>query len=262
MSTVALVTGAARGIGAATVARLSRDGWAVVAVDRCADDPAVPYPLASEDDLRAVVEACEGSEPVVPVVADVRDRAALDAAVALAVRDLGGLDAAVAAAGVIVGGPPAWEASDEQYDAILDINLRGVWMLARAAIPALLGRPEPRQGRFVAVVSAAAHRGMPQLALYGAAKAGVAGLIPALAADLRGTGVTANGVSPGSTTTSMLEASAEIYGLAETGGFVDHHILQRLLEPDEIAAAVGWLCSTESSAVTGTVMRVDGGLTA
>jgi SDR family mycofactocin-dependent oxidoreductase len=261
MSKVAVVTGAARGIGAATVARLSRDGWAVVAIDRCADDPAVPYSLASEEELHAVVEMCTGAEPVVPVIADVRDQAALDAAVEMAVRDLGGVDAAVAVAAVILGGAPAWEMSDEQYQAMLDINLGGVWRLARAAIPAILRRPEPRHGRFVAVASAAAHRAMPRLALYGAAKAGVAGLIPGLAADLRGTGITVHGISPGSTTTSMLDASAEIYGLTDIEDFAQHHLLDRLLHPDEIASAIAWLCSTESSALTGAVLRVDGGLT-
>lgn len=261
MSRVALVTGAARGIGAATVARLSADGWAVVAIDRCADDPAVGYPLASEQELRDVASACAGPAPVLPMVADVRDQAALDAIVAGAVRDLGGVDAAVAAAGVIVGGPPLWETEDEQYDAAMDVNLKGAWRLARAAIPAMLARPEPRYGRFVAVASAAADRGMPRLAAYGAAKAGVVGLIRGLAADLGGTGVTAHGVSPGSTTTAMLDASAEIYGLPDTDEFIRHHLLGRLLAPHEIAAAIAWLCSPESSALTGAVLPVDAGLT-
>jgi SDR family mycofactocin-dependent oxidoreductase len=174
----ALVTGAARGIGAATVRHLAGQGYAVLAVDVAADDPALPYALGSKAELAAAAEQT-GAEAF---VADVRDPAALAAAVAEAERRWGGLDVAVAAAGVIAGGVPLWEVPPEQEDAVLDVDLRGVLNLARVAIPALLRRPEPRSGRFLAVASAAATRGLPMLAAYCAAKAGVAGLVRALGA--------------------------------------------------------------------------------
>ncbi len=126
------------------------------------------------------------------------------AAVAEAESRWGGLDAAIGCAGVIAGGVPQWEVPREQEQAVLDIDLGGVLNLARAAVPALLRRPQPRSGRFLAVASAAATRGLPMLAAYCAAKAGVAGLIRALAVELGPTGVTANAVSPGSTDTAML----------------------------------------------------------
>ena len=100
---------------------------------------------------------------------------------------------------------------------MLGIDLGGVLTLARVAVPALSRRPEPRRGRFVAVASAAATRGLPMLAAYCAAKAGVARVRPRLAAELAGTGVTANAVSPGSTTTSILDESARLYGLPRPG---------------------------------------------
>ncbi|HVX22738.1 MAG TPA: mycofactocin-coupled SDR family oxidoreductase [Acidimicrobiales bacterium] len=255
---VAVVTGAARGIGAATVAGLVADGWNVVAVDRAADDPQVPYRLGRQDELDAVVAAAGGR--AVAVAADVRDPAALAAAVAEAEARWGGLDAAVAAAGVIAGGRPAWEVPVEEERAVVDVDLGGVLNLARVAVPALLRRPDPRRGRFVAVASAAATRGLPMLAAYCAAKAGVAGFVRALAVELAGTGVTANAVSPGSTDTAILERSAELYGLPGPEAFAAQQPVGRLLRPDEVAAFVCYLAGDHGAAMTGAVVPVDGGL--
>jgi NAD(P)-dependent dehydrogenase (short-subunit alcohol dehydrogenase family) len=149
---------------------------------------------------------------------------------------------------------------DDQLQAVLDVNLGGVLTLARVGIPALLRRPKPRDGRFLAVASAAAHRGLPMLAAYCAAKAGVTGLVRALAAELRGTGVTANAVSPGSTATPILDQSAALYDLPGAQSFAAQQPLERLLRPDEVAAALVWLAGPASSAMTGAVVPVDGGL--
>ena len=264
MTRVAVVTGAARGIGAATVRGLAARGWAVLAVDRCADDPAVPYPLGTRSELdRVVAGAAAGADDpgaVRALAADVRDGAAMIEAVSEAERIWGGLDAAVAVAGVIAGGVPLWEMPLDQQQAVLDTNLGGVLALARAAVPALLRRPKPRSGRFLAVASAAATRGMPMLAAYSAAKAGVTGLIRAMAAELGGTGVTANAVSPGSTNTAILAETARLYGLAAGQSFAAQQPVQRLLDPEEIAAALIFLAGEDSSAMTGAVVPVDGGL--
>jgi SDR family mycofactocin-dependent oxidoreductase len=237
----------------------------VVAVDRCADDPALPYALGTRAELdrvvadaRAAADAAGGA--VVAVQADTRDGAALGAAVRLAEERWGGLDAAIAAAGVIAGGVPAWEVPLETEQAVLDIDLGGVLTLARVAVPALLRRPEPRSGRFLAVASAAATRGLPMLAAYCAAKAGVAGFIRALAAELGSTGVTANAVSPGSTATPILDESARLYDLPGAGSFAAQQPLGRLLRPAEVAAMLAFLAGESASAVTGAVIPVDGGL--
>jgi SDR family mycofactocin-dependent oxidoreductase len=260
---VALVTGAARGIGAATVLALAAQDWAVLALDLAAGDPALPYPLGSEAELATVVAEANrraGGERVRACVADVRDRGAVQAAVRRTVDDWGGLDAAIAAAGVIAGGVPLWEVPREQERAVLEVNLGGVVNLARAAVPALLHRPAPRSGRLLAVTSAAATRGLPMLAAYCAAKAGVAGLIRSLGAELGGTGVTANAVSPGSTDTPILAESARLYGLAGAASFADQQPVRRLLEPAEVAAVLAFLAGPASSAMTGAVVPVDGGL--
>ncbi len=257
MGRVALVTGAARGIGAAIVHRLAGQGWRVVAVDCCADDPAVSYPLGTAAELDAVAAAHPGS--VLARVADVRDQAALQSTVDDAVTGFGGLDAAVAAAAVLTGGRPAWETGDAEWDVLHGVGVRGVLHLIRSAVPALLARPEPRSGRFVAIASAAAHCGLYHLAPYCAAKHAVLGLVRGLAADLRGTGVTATVVSPGSTDTAMLTATAALYRVESPRVFAGRQLVERLLRPDEVAAAVGWLCGPDSAAVTGSALHADGG---
>lgn len=255
---VALVTGAARGIGAATVAALAADGWRVVAVDRCADDPVLPYAMGTRDELDQVVAAA--GDGVLAIEADTRDAAALAAAVAEAERRWGGLDAAIAVAGVIAGGVPSWELSAEVEAAVISIDLGGVLTLARVAVPALLRRPEPRSGRFLAVASAAATRGLPMLAAYCAAKAGVAGFIRALAVELGSSGVTANAVSPGSTATPILAESARLYGLPDAESFAAQQPAGRLLRPEEVAAVLAFLAGDGGSGMTGAVVPVDGGL--
>jgi SDR family mycofactocin-dependent oxidoreductase len=260
----AIVTGAARGIGAATVAGLAAAGWNVVAIDRCSDDPRLPYGLGTEEELAEVVALARARRDtgavITPVMCDAASIEEMSRTIAEAEDAFGGVDAVIAVAGVIAGGVPLWEMPLAQQEAVLEANLTSVLVAARTGIPALLRRPAPRRGRFVAVASAAATRGLPMLAAYSAAKAGVIGLVRTLAAELRDTGVTANAVSPGSTATPILDESARLYGLESAEAFSSQQPISRLIRPEEVAAAIVWLAEAAPDALTGATVPVDGGL--
>jgi SDR family mycofactocin-dependent oxidoreductase len=249
---VALVTGAARGIGAATVHALVQRDYRVLALDSCAGEG-----QATPEELHALVEPY--ADQVVPVIADVRDRAALDAAAAQAIRDFGRLDAAVAAAAVMAGGQPQWQTAEADLRRVLEVDLIGVWHTAAAVVPHMLAGPAPHECRFVAIASAAGERGLYGLSAYTAAKHGVIGLVRALAEDLIGTGVTAVAVAPGSTRTEMLAATARLYGLSTVDDFAGSALLRRLLDPAEVAATIAFCCSVDAAALNGSVVRADGG---
>lgn len=260
MSRVAIVTGAARGIGAATVRALVAEDWTVCAVDRAESDPRLPYQLGSREELDALVASLEDRRAVAWAL-DCADADAFARLVAETEHRFGGVDAVIAVAGVIAGGVPLWEMPAEQLEAVIEGNLATVLTAARVGIPALLRRPQPRAGRFLAVASTAGTRGLPMLAGYCAAKAAVAGLVRALALELRGTGVTANAVSPGSTRTRLLDETARLYGLADAEQFAAQQPIERLLEAHEVAALIAWLVGSAGAAVTGTDLPIDGGLT-
>jgi SDR family mycofactocin-dependent oxidoreductase len=256
VSDLAVVTGAARGIGAATALRFAEQGRALVLVDACAPQRGVDYGMPSPDDLAAVGAACRdaGAADVDVLLADAGSAAfGAELSTALAGRTVG---AAVAVAGVIASGD-GWDTDDAAWDALLHVNLHGTRRLAEATIPSMVAAG---RGSFVGVASAAALRAMPKLAAYSAAKAAVAAYVRALAADLAGTGVRANAVCPGSTRGAMLEASAAVYELADQDVFAPQQLLHRLLEPGELAASIAWLCGPDATAVTGAILPVDGGL--
>jgi SDR family mycofactocin-dependent oxidoreductase len=254
---LAVVTGAARGIGAEVGVGLAAEGWSLLLIDACEGQPGVEYAMPAPADLERVAERCANAgAPAAEVLQ--ADVGAVDFAervsAALAGRTAG---AAVAAAGVIAGGP-GWATSPAAWSSLLDVNLHGVRRLAEATVP---GMTAAGAGRFVGIASAAALRAMPQLAAYSAAKAAAVAYVRALAADLAGTGVSANAICPGSTRGAMLAASAALYDLGDQEAFAGQQLMRRLLEPAEVAAAAVWLCGPGASALTGAVIPVDGGLT-
>jgi SDR family mycofactocin-dependent oxidoreductase len=251
---VALVTGAARGIGAAVVGRLLARGFVVHALDCCTGDAGgTPYPLASRADLDAVTAL--DPDRVVPVVADVRDPAALRRAADAAVDRHGSLDVVVAGAAVLTGGAPLWETGPDDLRLLWETDALGVWHTAAATVPHLL--TSRRDPAFVAVASAAGERGLWRLAGYCMAKHAVIGIIRGLAADLTGTPVTACAVAPGSTDTVMLTATADVYGV-DVATLAQSQSAGRPLTADEVAAVVEFGC-TAGTVVHGSVLHADGG---
>jgi SDR family mycofactocin-dependent oxidoreductase len=255
---LAVVTGAARGIGAAVARKLAAEGWSLLLVDACAPQPPADYPMPGPDDLAQTARYCvaAGAGQVAELIADVGD-----GAVRGALRDaLGGrVPSAVVTAAGVIRGDQAWAVPDDAFGLMMRVNLSGVRHLADACVPAMI---EAGAGRFVAISSAAALRAMPMLAAYSAAKGAVVSYVRALAADLAGTGVTANVVCPGSTRGPMLAASASLYGLPDQESFAAQALLRRLLDPAEVAVVVAWLCGPDAGALTGAVIPVDAGLTA
>jgi meso-butanediol dehydrogenase / (S,S)-butanediol dehydrogenase / diacetyl reductase len=245
----ALVTGGASGFGRAIARRLLASGARVALLDR---DAAA---LAA-----ATAELGGGS---LAFEADVRDVAAVHAAVAAAEQALGGLDTLVVSAGVIHIKPLA-EVSEEDWDTTLDINLKGAFFCMQAAAPALA---QSGRGRIAAISSDAGHRGFAWIHAYSASKFGLIGIVEALAVELAGDGVTVNCVCPvGVPTTSMgqqvlnwkvstADRSPEEV-MAETARL---NPLGRNASEADVAEAVLFLLSEEASFLTGVALDVDGG---
>jgi NAD(P)-dependent dehydrogenase (short-subunit alcohol dehydrogenase family) len=250
----AIVTGAARGLGAAIAGRLTCDGADVVLLDVNGDVVAAAERLAG------------GAGPVaVGLVADVSDEAACAAAVDQAVRAIGGVDILVNNAGI--GGPDTDVAgtSPAEFRRVLDVNLTGTFLMCRAVATVMIG--QGRGGAIVNMGSVFGQQGVARGAGYCASKAGVALLTHSLALELAPHGIRVNTIAPGNMATEMhwdeLRSRA-----ARSGTTVDEQVkLARAGVPlgrhgtgDDIAGTVAWLVSPDASYVTGQTIGVNGGI--
>lgn len=237
-----LVTGAASGIGAVTVRKLVARGADVIALDR--DAPGL--------------EALREEVPAVQTwTADVADAESLADAVAAIAPLSDGLHGVVASAG-ISHVASLDDTTPHDWDRVMEVNARGVFILARLTLP-LLRRES--QGAFVAVASELGLVGQAGLSAYGTSKAAVIQLMRVLAIEHASEGIRFNAVAPGPTLTPMLVRDQVVSGVS-TRALADAVPLRRVADPAEIAAAIAFLLSDEASFITGTTLVVDGGVTA
>jgi 3-oxoacyl-[acyl-carrier protein] reductase len=245
---VALVTGAASGIGAATARVLAEAGADVVA----GWFPADPHDV---EPTRAAVEGSGRRCLVVEV--DVADTSSVDAMVDLAVTELGRLDVVVANA-AIARDVPSPELDDERWNALLQVDLAGVFRCFRAAMPHMI---EAGWGRLLATSSiAGAFQGWASHAHYTTAKAGLVGLVRTLAVELGPHGITTNAIAPGLIETPQSLDPVNSLGPDGVRAFASSVPVGRVGQPEDIAHAFLFLASEEASYVNGQVLLVDGGV--
>lgn len=266
---VALVTGAARGIGRAQAVRLAEEGADIIALDLCGPVETVIIPPATPEDLEQTVRAVEKTGArVVAATADVRDGAALRAAADRAVDELGGLDVVCATAG-ITSSAPGLQLTEEQWRTMLDVNLTGVWQTCKATAPHLIARGG---GSMILTSSIAGLRGLVGVAHYTAAKHGVVGLMRSLAQELAPHGIRVNSVHPTNVDTPMIQNDMVRRSFRPDREnptreeFAEAALTMNMLpipwvEPVDIANASLFLASEEARYITAVTLPVDAGST-
>jgi len=267
---VAFVTGAARGQGRSHALRMAQEGADIIAVDLCGQIGTVPYPMATPEDLAETVRQVEALDRrIIATEADVRDGAALTAALDDGVAQLGKLDIVAANAG-ICSFAPADELTDEMWDEMIATNLTGVFKTARAAIPHL--KANGNGGAMVLTSSTAGIMGIPNLAHYVSAKHGVVGLMKVLALELAPHMIRVNSVHPTSVNTDMIQNQVTYDtfrpdkepGTATRDDAADaftslNALPIKWVEPVDISNAVVFLASDMARYVTGVQLPVDAG---
>ncbi|MBI4629674.1 MAG: 3-oxoacyl-ACP reductase FabG [Candidatus Rokubacteria bacterium] len=235
---VALVTGAARGIGLAISRRLAAEGARVALVDL--------------DGAAVAAAATELGEAALALTADVTQTADVERAVAAAHARWRRLDVVVNNAGITGGSKLTWELSDEDWHRVIACDLTSVFLVSRAAVKLMLGQGS---GRIVNIASIAGKEGNPTLAPYSTAKAGVIGFTKALAKEVATRGILVNAVAPAVIGTDMVRQMSK-----ETVDMLVAKIpMGRIGRPEEVAALVAWLASDECSFSTGAVYDLSGG---
>ncbi|MBN8985430.1 MAG: SDR family oxidoreductase [Rhizobiales bacterium] len=240
---VALITGAARGIGLATAKRFLAEGWAVALLD------------IEDTQLREAAPSLADPVNVLTLHCDVSDAAAVNAAMARVNERFGRLDALVNNAGVAVF-KPILETADDEWDRVLAVNLTGPFLCIKAVAPFMR---EHGGGAIVNITSISGLRASTLRVAYGTSKAGLAHLTKQAAVELASLGIRVNAVAPGPVDTAMAKA---VHSPAIRADYHDAIPLNRYGLEEELAEAIFFLCSERSSYITGQLLAVDGGFDA
>lgn len=261
---VAIVTGAARGLGRDLAVELGRAGARVVAADIAGDMEGLGYELSDEEDLAETESQVRsvGAE-VLAITVDVRREEQVEQMVASALDHFGKVDILVNNAGVYTGAPIT-ELTETQWDAALDVNLKGPFLCSKHVARHLMERADG--GRIVTIASASALVGIPNQASYQSSKHGVLGLTRTLALELAPAGATVNAVCPTVAESPMLDYlmtldQAYFQDVSRLGGASMVFPDVEAMVPRDVTTAVMWLAAEESRYVTGIALPVDGGFT-
>jgi (+)-trans-carveol dehydrogenase len=263
---VALVTGAAQGQGRCNAVALAEAGADIIAVDICEQVESVPYPMSGDADLAETVRLVEALDRrIVAVKADVRDERSMTLAVQQGVESLGRLDIVLPGAGIFSSGPAITQ-TEKQWDAVVDVCLKGAWITCKAAAPHIINGG--RGGVIVMTSSIAGLNGVPNLAAYVAAKHGLIGLMKVLAMELAADQIRVNVVCPTNVDTPMFTndytykvfrpdlehpSADDVREVAQPG----HLLPGGWVDPSDVASAVLFLASDEARSITGVALPVD-----
>lgn len=266
---VCVITGAARGQGRVEAVRMAHEGADLILLDSASSIETIAYPMPGPADLERTAElVTQAGARCVTSVVDVRDVAGMQKVVASAVDILGRLDVIVANAGVLNSPKPTWELSEEEWGAVIGVNLTGVWATLKASIPHVIATGQG--GSIVIISSIAGDRGCPNVAPYVAAKHGVVGLARTAANELARYRIRVNTVHPTNVRTEMIDnpVSARIFRPDMQDPTLDDGVepLQSVnlmdvpwISADDIADTVIFLASDDSKFITGASVPVDAG---
>ena len=258
---VALITGAARGQGRAHAIAMGGAGADIAALDICHDLPYPRYSLASSDDLAETVRQVQTlGRQALPLKADVRSASDMAAAITATIEHFGHIDILVCNAG-IADMALTWDITEEWWDIMLDVNVKGPWLAIKFTAPHMIARNQG--GRILITSSVAGLRGEPGMSHYCASKWAVVGLAKSLAQKLSAYNITVNTLHPTAVNTAIISGMAKAASM-ETEDLIDfiytgHALPVRLIEAADVASAALWLASDEARYVTGHTLKVDAG---
>ncbi len=258
---VAFITGAGRGQGRAHAVTMAREGAHIAALDICHDLPYPRYALASQDDLDETVAQVEAHDRrALPLIGDVRSATDMQNAVEKTIQELGKIDILICNAG-IADMANAWDVTEEWWDILIDINLKGCWLATKYVVPHMLERN--MGGRIIITSSVAGLRGKLGMAHYCASKWGVVGLAKALALELAPYSITVNTLHPTGVDTDIISGMADASQIPRS--MIIQHLQSvnilpvELVDAQDIANAALWLASDEARYVTGQELKIDAG---